>query len=249
MTNSALWVMWHRQVKLFFRNKQRLFVSLVQPVLYLVAFGYGFGSGFKSTDGVSYIQYLIPGIVGMTILMSATMSGTSLIWDKKFGFLKETLVAPVSRTQLLFGRCLGGATTSLAQGIAVLFLGYFLGFRIENWVIFPFMLIAMAVIALLFSLLGTVIATKFDDMNSFPSIMNLVMMPMMFLSSGFFPVTNYPKILQLIIKLNPYEYCIRLLRHVISNVESNMLLNTSIVIGAIIILGIMGTWAFNKMEE
>lgn len=249
MNNAALWVMWHRQVKLFFRNKQRLFVSLVQPILYLVAFGYGFSSGFESTDGSSYIQYLIPGIVGMTILMSATMSGTSLIWDKKFGFLKETLVAPVSRMQLLFGRSLGGATTSVAQGITVLFLGYFLGFRIENWTIFPLMLLAMAVVALLFSLLGTVIATKFDDMDSFPSIMNLVIMPMMFLSSGFFPVTNYPKALQFIIKFNPYEYCIRLLRHVISNVESNMTLNISVVIGAIIILGILGTWAFNRMEE
>jgi ABC-2 type transport system permease protein len=249
MTNSAMWVMWHRQVKSFLRNKQRLFISLVQPVLYLVAFGYGFGSGFQSTDGVSYIQYLIPGIVGMTILMSATMAGTSLIWDKKFGFLKETLVAPVSRTQLLLGRCLGGATTSLAQGIVVLFLGYFLGFRIENWALFPFMLLAMAAVALLFSLLGTVIATKFDDMNSFPSIMNLLMMPMMFLSSGFFPVTNYPKFLQFIININPYEYCIRLLRYVISNEVSNMFLNTSVVIAGITILGIMGTWAFNRIEE
>lgn len=249
MMNSALWVMWHRQVKSFLRNKQRLFVSMVQPVLFLVAFGYGFGSGFQSTDGISYIQYLIPGIVGMTILMSATMAGTSLIWDKKFGFLKETLVAPVSRTQLLFGRCLGGATTSLAQGIAVLFLGYFLGFRIENWALFPFVLIAMSAVALLFSLLGTVIATKFDDMNSFPSIMNLLMMPMMFLSSGFFPVANYPKVLQFIININPYEYCIRLLRYIISNVESNMLLNISVAIAAIIILGVIGTWAFKRIEE
>ena len=129
MINSALSVMWHRQVIDFFRNKQRLFVSLAQPFLYLIAFGYGFGSSFKTLDGVSYIQYLIPGIVGMTVLMNATMSGTSLIWDKKFGFLKETLVAPVSRMQLLFGRCLGGATTSLLQGIVILFLGYFLGIQ------------------------------------------------------------------------------------------------------------------------
>ena len=105
--NSALSVMWHRQIKEYFRNKQRLIVSLVQPLLFLIAFGFGLGNSFENLDGVNYIQYLLPGIVGMTIMMSSTMAGMSLIWDKKFGFLKETLVAPVSRTYLLFGRCLG----------------------------------------------------------------------------------------------------------------------------------------------
>jgi len=248
MINSALSVMWHRQVIDFFRNKQRLVVSLAQPFLYLIAFGYGFGSSFKTLEGVSYIQYLIPGIVGMTVLMNATMSGTSLIWDKKFGFLKETLVAPVSRMQLLFGRCLGGATTSLLQGIAILFLGYFLGFRIDNWALFPFVIFTIFVVALLFSLLGTVLATKFDDMNSFPSIMNLLMMPMMFLSSGFFSVKNYLIALQYIVKLNPYEYCVRLLRYLISGVNTNLTVDIGVIAVVIILLGIIGTWAFNKIE-
>lgn len=194
MSNSALWVMWHRQLKSFFRNKQQLFVSLVQPILFLVAFGYGFGNNFDSNDGASYIQYLIPGIVGMTILMNVTSAGTSLIWDKKFGFLKETLVA------------------------------------------------------LLFSLLGTVLATKFDDMQSFPTIMNLVIMPMMFLSSGFFTVENYPKFLQFIVRINTYEYCVWLLRYVISDVDSNMFVNISVITVSIIILGAIGTWAFKRIE-
>lgn len=248
MNNSALWVMWHRQLKSFFRNKQQLFVSLVQPFLFLVAFGYGFGNNFDSNDGASYIQYLIPGIVGMTILMNVTSAGTSLIWDKKFGFLKETLVAPVSRTQLLFGRCLGGATTSTLQGMIILFLGYFLGCRIENWALFPVAIIAMFIIALLFSLLGTVLATKFDDMQSFPTIMNLVIMPMMFLSSGFFTVENYPKFLQFIVRINPYEYCVQLLRTTISAIDSNIVLNSCIITICIVILGIVGTWAFKRIE-
>lgn len=248
MINSALSVMWHRQVKEFLRNKQRIVVTLVQPVLFLIAFGYGFGANYETLSGVSYIQYLIPGIVGMTILMSATTSGTSLIWDKKFGFLKETLVAPVSRTQLLFGRCLGGATTSIVQGIAVLFLGYSLGFKIEDWTFFPLALLAMFFVALFFSLLGTVLATKFDDMHSFPAIMNLLMMPMMFLSSAFFSVENYPKVLQYVVKINPFEYCVRLIRYLVSGVETNLWIDVGVLSFLIILFGAIGTWAFNRIE-
>jgi len=246
--NSELTVMWHRQVKKFFRNKQRIFVSLFQPLLFLVAFGFGFGRSFDSSDGTSYVQYLIPGIVGMTLLFSSTMSGMSLIWDKKFGFLKETLVAPISRTKLLFGRCLGGATTSLFQGLIVTFLGYVMGFRIENWVLFPLIIAAIFIIALLFSLIGTLIATKFDDMSSFPIIMNIVLMPMMFLSSAFFPVENYPNVIQFVVKINPFNYCVNLLRYLMSGFETNMFLLSAVIAGLIFLFGALGTGIFNRIE-
>lgn len=246
--NNALSVMWHRQVREYCRNRQRLVVTLVQPVLFLIAFGYGIGSSFSSADGISYIQYLIPGIIGMTLLMNSTMAGMSLIWDKKFGFLKETLVAPVSRTQLLFGRCLGGATTSTIQGIIILFLGYPMGFRIESWAMLPLILIAMFAVSLLFSLFGTVLATKFDDMNSFPAVMNLLMMPMMFLSSAFFSVEAYPKVLQWVVSINPFDYCAQLLRYLMSGVETNLSLVIIVISGLIILLGAIGTLAFNKIE-
>jgi len=245
---SALAVMWHRQVKEYLRNKQRLAVSLVQPILFLIAFGFGIGSNFSSSDGISYIQYLIPGVVGMTLLMSSTMSGMSLIFDKKFGFLKETLVAPVSRMQLIYGRCLGGATTSTFQGLVVLFLGYFMGFKIENWARFPLILIAMFFTALLFSLLGTMLASKFDDMQSFPSIMNFLMMPMMFLSSAFFSVENYPKILQYVVKFNPFDYCVKILRFVISGIETNLAFCTLVLVLLIGLIGALATYFFNKIE-
>ncbi|MFZ3054898.1 MAG: ABC transporter permease [Minisyncoccales bacterium] len=245
---NALQVMWHRKIKEYLRNRQRLFTSFVQPILFLIAFGFGIGSNFESTNGVNYIQYLLPGIVGMTLLMSSTMDGMSLIWDKKFGFLKETLIAPVSRTQLLFGRCLGGATTATFQGIVVLFLGYFMGFRILNWTMFPIAIIFIFATALLFSLLGTVIATKFDDMQSFPTIMNLLMMPMMFLSSAFFVTENYPSVLQWIIKINPFDYCVNILRFFLSGIETNLSLEIGILFGIIILLGIIGTLRFEKIE-
>jgi ABC-2 type transport system permease protein len=245
---SALFVMWHRQIKEYLRNKQRLAVSLVQPILFLIAFGFGIGKSFSSADGISYIQYLIPGIVGMTLLMNSTMSGMSLIWDKKFGFLKETLVAPVSRMQLIFGRCLGGATTSTFQGLIVLGLGYFMGFRIHHWGVFPFVILAMFGTALIFSLLGTMLATKFDDMQSFPSIMNFLMMPMMFLSSAFFSIDSYPRILQIVVRFNPFDYCVQILRYTISGIHTNLFLAMIVMIGLVGLFGAIATNWFNKME-
>lgn len=247
--NNALQVMWHRNVKEYLRNKQRLVITLVQPTLFLVAFGFGIGKSFESTNEINYIQYLLPGVVGMTLMMNAVRDGMSLIWDKKFGFLKETLVAPVSRAQLLFGRSLGGATSSTLQGIIVLCLGsLFLDFSISNWLMFPLALFFMFTTALLFNLLGISLATKFDDMQSFPMIMNLVMMPMMFLSSSFFVTETYPTILQLIIKLNPFNYCVQILRYFLSGIDTNIFLSIGILAGLIILLGIIGTSLFNRLE-
>ena len=247
--NNALMVMWHRQIKAYFRNKQRLVVMLVQPLLFLIAFGFGIGAMFEQAGNGNYIQYLIPGIVGMTILMSSTMNGMSLIWDKQFGFLKETLVAPVSRTSLLFGRCLGGATTSTFQGLIVLCLGFLMGFRVTNWAMFPLVIVFMFFIALLFNLLGTSIASKFDDMQSFPTIMNFLVMPMVFISGALFPTNNFPTVLKYFIKINPFTYFSDLLKHSFGVVtQINIFLDIAIIGILIVLLGVLGTWLFNKME-
>lgn len=246
--NSAIQVMWHRQIKEYFRNKQRLIVSIVQPLLFLVAFGFGIGSSFESSNGIDYIQYLLPGIVGMTIMMNSMMSGMSLIWDKKFGFLKETLVAPVSRTGLLFGRCFGGATTSLFQGIVVFFLGHLMGFRMFDWAMFPLLIFVMFFIALLFSLFGTALASKFDDMQSFPTVINFLVMPMMFLSGAFFASSAFPKALQFIVKINPFNYSVNILRFMMSGVKTELVLAFSILFVLILFLVYLGTRFFNRME-
>jgi ABC-2 type transport system permease protein len=243
--NSAIGVMWHRQVKEFFRNKQRLIVMSVQPLLFLVAFGFGIGGSVGEISGVSYIQYLLPGIVTTTIMMSSMMGG---IWDKKFGFLKETLVAPVSRTSLLFGRCLGGATTSVFQGLIVFGLGHFMGFRILSWSIFPVALVAMFAIALLFNLFGTTLASKFDDMQSFPSVMNLLMMPMMFISGAFFATSSFPGVLQWLIRVNPLNYSVNIMRFVLSGIENSLSLSVGVLGLFILGFGVVGTWAFGRIE-
>jgi len=246
--SSAIGVMWHRQITEFFRNKQRFVVMSVQPLLFLIAFGFGIGGSVDEIAGVSYIQYLLPGIVTTTIVMSSMMGGMSLIWDKKFGFLKETLVAPVSRISLLFGRCLGGATIGVFEGLLVFGLGHFMGFRIFSWGMFPVVLVAMFCVALLFNLFGTTLACKFDDMQSFPSVMNLMMMPMMFISGAFFATSNFPVVLQWLIKVNPLNYSVNVMRFVLSGIETDLGLSVLVLGLFVVVVGGIGTWFFEKLE-
>ncbi|MFA5144470.1 MAG: ABC transporter permease [Candidatus Omnitrophota bacterium] len=247
--NSALMVMWERQIKEYLRNKQRMAGTLAQPILFLVTLGFGLSPTFKQAGDGNYIQYLTPGIVGMTILFSSVMNGMSLIWDKQFGFLKETLVAPVSRTSLLFGRCLGGATISTFQGLIVIAVGCLMGFRIFNWALFAPAVILMFLMALLFSLLGTSLASKFDDMQSFPTIMNLLVMPMFFLSGALFPIKNFPGIIRVLARANPVTYCIDLLKYAFGGkAEFVLLLDILVLAVGIAALGMIGTYLFNRLE-
>lgn len=221
----------------------------MQPLLFLIAFGFGIGAMYEKSGNGDYMQFLIPGIVGMNILMSSTMNGMSLIWDKQFGFLKETLVAPVSRISLLFGRCLGGATTSVFQGFIVIVFGYLMGFRITNWAYFPFAILFMFLTALLFNLVGTSLASKFDDMQSFPTIMNFLVMPMVFISGALFPSSNFPLVLQYVVRFNPFTYCIGLLKYFFGiSVDINVPFYVGVLLGMIVIVGITGTYLFNKMD-
>ena len=203
---EIIYIMWRRQLKLYWRSKPRVLGSIGQPLLFLIAMGFGFGPVFEKAGGGDYIQFLTPGIVAMTILFGSMFTGMSLIWDRQFGFLKESLVAPVSRTKLLMGRTLGGATIAVFQGILVLIVSCFIGFRIENvYVLLP-MVLFMFLVSLFFTLLGTTIATLLEDMEAFPLIMNFLIMPIFFLSGALFPLKGLPASINLIAKINPLSY-------------------------------------------
>jgi ABC-2 type transport system permease protein len=203
---EIIYIMWRRQLKLYWRSKPRVLGSIAQPLLFLVALGFGFGPVFERAGGLDYIQFLTPGIVAMTILFGSMFSGMSLIWDRQFGFLKESLVAPVSRIKLLIGRTLGGTTIAVLQGTLVLIISIFLGFRIENGIIlFPAVLF-MFLISMFFTLLGTTIATQLEDMEAFPLIMNFLIMPIFFLSGALFPLKGLPASINFIAQINPLSY-------------------------------------------
>jgi ABC-2 type transport system permease protein len=214
---STIYILWLRQLKRYFRSPSRIVGSLAQPVLYLVALGYGLGPVFKQAGQGNYIEFLTPGIIGMSIIFTAIFSGLELIWDRQFGFLKETLVAPVSRFNIMLGRTLGGATVAALQGIIVLIISLLIGFRPASWLLLPVVLVVMLLISLLFTALGTVIASRLQDMQGFQLIMGFLVMPLFFLSGALFPLTGLPTGLMVATRINPLTYGIDALRALLIN--------------------------------
>jgi len=209
---SAIYVLWLRQLKRYYRSRSRVIGSIGQPLMFLLALGFGFGPMYQKAGGGNYLQFLAPGIMAMGILFSAVFSGMEIIWDRQFGFLKETLVAPVSRFEIILGRILGGATVALIQGVMVFVICTIVGFRVERVLLIPVALVFMFFIAVLCAAIGTAIASVLEDVQGFQLIMNFLIMPLFFFSNALFPLEGLPPALRLIIRLNPLSYGIDGLR-------------------------------------
>jgi ABC-2 type transport system permease protein len=203
---SAIYILWLRQIKRYLRSRPRIIASLGQPLLFLIALGFGFGPIFQRAGQGDYIQFLAPGVIGMTILFTAIFSGIELIWDRQFGFLKETLVAPVPRILIMIGRTLGGATVAMIQGLIVVIICFLVGFRVTNWATVPLAAVFMLLIAVMFTALGTAIASVLSDFQGFQLVMNFLVMPIFFLSGALFPLTNVPPALRLVASVDPLSY-------------------------------------------
>src|SRR5258708_302067 len=202
---KTIYVLWLRQLKRYSRSHSRIVGSLGQPVLFLFALGFGFGPIFSKAGGGNYMNFLAPGVISQGILFTAVFSGIELIWDRQFGFLKETLVAPVGRFQIMLGRTLGGATVAMLQGIFVLILSVIIGFR-PDLASIPLALIFMFLISILFTSLGTAIGSSLSDMQGFQLIMNFLVQPIFFLSGALFPLTGLPGVISIITSIDPLTY-------------------------------------------
>ena len=245
----AIYILCVRQLKRYVRSPARIIGSLGQPILFLVALGFGFKAMFARAGGGNYLDFLSPGIIAMAILFNAVFSGIEIIWDRQFGFLKETLVAPVSRVEIVFGRMLGGALVALAQGIIVFVICLIAGFRIMAS---PYVLLAivfMFLISLLFAGIGTVFGSVLQDMQGFPLIINFLIMPIFFFSGAIFPSNGLPKVLQIGLRLNPLSYGVDGLRGACSTVFAYGLATDLAVVTLMtgILLGI-GSYFFSKIQ-
>ncbi|HKJ74094.1 MAG TPA: ABC transporter permease [Alphaproteobacteria bacterium] len=214
---KTIYIMWLREMKKFFRNKSRVVGALGQPLLFLLALGYGLGSVFKAAGQGNYIQFLAPGIIGMSIIFGSVFNGMSVIWDRQFGFLKETLVAPVPRFNIMFGRTLGGATTAALQGVVVLVITLFAGFQPHNWALVPAAILVMVLIGMLFGAIGLMFGSMLEDFQGFQLIMNFLIMPLFFLSGALFPLKGTPTVLQWIARFDPLAYGIDAMRMLLNN--------------------------------
>jgi ABC-2 type transport system permease protein len=203
---NVIFVLWLREVKRYLRSRAQIIGSLAQPLLYLLVLGFGLGAVFQQAGQGSYLQFVAPGVIAMGILFTSIFSGIGLLWDRQFGFLKETLVAPVPRLQIMAGRTLGGATIAIIQGTLVLVVCMLAGFRPQSWAAVPLAFVFMALIAVVFAALGTAIGSTLRDMQGFQLIMNFLIMPIFFLSGALFPLENLPTALTVATRLDPLSY-------------------------------------------
>ena len=246
---SVIYALWLREVKRYLRSRPQIIASLGQPLLYLLVLGFGLGPVFQQSGQGSYLQFIAPGVIGMGILFTAIFSGIGLLWDRQFGFLKETLVAPVPRLQIMAGRTLGGATIAMIQGALVLAVCMLAGFRPHGFAAVPLAIGFMALIAVVFAALGTAIGSTLRDMQGFQLIMNFLVMPIFFLSGALFPLDNLPGALTVATRLDPLSYGIDGLRGaLIELAHFGMLLDATVlaVVAAAFIL--LGAWAFSRIQ-
>jgi ABC-2 type transport system permease protein len=244
----VIYILWLRQLKRYFRSRARIIGSIGQPLLFLVALGFGMGPVFSKAGEGNYLQFLSPGIIAMSILFTAVFSGIELIWDRQFGFLKETMVAPVSRWEIMTGRTLGGATVAFFQGLIILIITIPLGFH-PDFSLLPLGLLFMLLIAVFFTAFGTAIASLLKDMQGFQLIMNFIVMPTFFLSGALFPVDGLPNVLKIILRVNPLAYGIDGLRSTLGGIAQFGTSVDLLVLGLVTALVLaLGTYLFSKIQ-
>lgn len=240
-------VLWLRQMRRYYRSRSRILGAFGQPILLLLALGYGIGAIYRRAGEGNYLQFLTPGIVTQTILLSAVFWGIIILQDKRFGFLAEMLVAPVKRLRILLGSALGGATISMIQGLLVLVVATFFGFRPYNWFMVIPALLVMAFMTLALTCFGAGIASMVEDFQGFQGINNFLVMPLFFLSSALYPLENIPQALKIITTINPVTYMVDALRALLTNQSHFSLERDLAVITVTFIVAV--TFAVNRFNR
>ncbi len=245
----TIYILWIRQLKRFFRKKASLFGALGQPIIFLFAFGFGLSPIFAKAGAGNYIDFIAPGIIAMTVLFTSIFTGMEIIWDKQFGFLKETFVAPVSRFEIFIGKVVGGMSVSLIQGILVFFITLIAGFRPHSLIMLPVALGFLILVSFLFSALGATIAARLDDMQGFPLIFNFIIQPLFYLSGAIFPIVGLPKVLGFITKINPLSYGVDSIRYALSGTNFfSPYLSLGVLVGVSALLVGIGIYQFSKVQ-
>ena len=246
---NAVYILWKRELIRYFRSRARIAGSLGQPLLFLVALGFGLGPVFQRAGQGNYFEFLGPGVVSMGILFTGIFAGIQIIWDRQFGFLKETLVAPVTRFEIMLGKTMGGATVAFMQGFFVLILTLLLGVKVHSFTMLPIALVSMFLIATFFTALGIAIASLFEDMQGFQLVMNFVVQPVFFLSGALFPLNGVPKFLQIIATVDPLSYGVDAIRGAITG-QSHFGIGVDIIVLIVLCFVILsiGSYLFSKVE-
>lgn len=245
---NTIYTIWLREMIRFFRAKSRIIGSLGMPFFFLVILGTGFSSAFNISMGRNrYIDFMMPGVIGMIILFSSMFTGFSVIWDKQFGFLKEIMVAPVSSSGVVLGKALGGSTTALIQAILMLLLSLVIGIKLPSFSGILLSLIFMFLTSFPLVTLGIAFASKMNDPHGYQLMVNFLIMPMFLLSGAFFPLDKLPNWLKYAFYLNPLSYGVDGLRAALIEVTQFSVikdLTVLIIFSAVIFL--LASYLFRK---
>jgi len=248
---DAFFAMCYRQLKRFTRAKSRVIGSLLNPLVWLVFFGIGWSRAFdfpaarEIFGGMDYLSYLIPGVVSMTIFSGSFISGVTVIWDKQFGFLKETLVAPTSRSEAILGRIMGDSLTALVQGLLIMVLSLGL-VSLNLYGIIPTIIVGF-ILAMAFSSVGITLGLKINSQEGFHLIFGLLMQPLIFLSGAFYPIDAMPQWMKILAYVNPLTYAVDSARYFLTGVSRfEIVTDISILLILSVILVILAMYSFEK---
>jgi ABC-2 type transport system permease protein len=244
-----IYALWLRQVKKYARSRSRVVGAVGQPLLFLLALGYGLGSVYARAGRGDYIQFLVPGVIVQTILFASIFWGVNILFDKMFGFLKEMMVAPVPRLVVLLGSVLGGATTAFVQGLLVLIVSLAIGFHPYSWSLLLVALAVMGMLAVAITSLGAGLGSIIDNMPGFQAVNNFVIFPLYFLSSALYPLDTAPQALRVIASVNPLSYAVDALRGALINQTHFGFAADFTALGiTVVALVAFGTYCFQRIE-
>jgi ABC-2 type transport system permease protein len=245
MILSDIYTIWLREMIRFIRARSRIISGIAMPFVWLVFIGFGFGSSFQQI-GFNYIEFLAPGILAMVVLFTSIFSGVSVIWDRQFGFLKEILVAPVSRMSIVLGKTIGGATVSLISGLLMLIIAIAMGvigisLGILGAIIFMF------ITSMCFVSIGLIIASSMRSMEGFQFIMSFITMPIFFLSGAIFPLQSAPEIMRQVAYFDPLTYCVDGIRGSLTGQSMfPILINLFVITVLTVAIVLLGSYIFKK---
>lgn len=247
---KVMYILWLRQMKRYTRSRSRVIGAVGQPLLLLLALGYGLGSVFKQAGHGNYIHFLVPGVMAQTVLFSAVFFGINIIFDKQFGFLKETLVAPVSRLKIMLGGALGGATTSVFQGILVFILALFFGFRPYNWWMLWIALLVLVMLSISLASFSSGVGAIVNDFQGFQAINQFLIFPLFFLSGALYPLNSAPEALRVVAAINPISYAVDAMREcLINQTHYGFKLDFLVLSITLVVLVTFGIYEFTKIQS
>ncbi|WP_222264639.1 ABC transporter permease [Modestobacter marinus] len=210
----AAWVVTRRELLRFRQDRARMVTMLLQPLLFVFVMGTGLGSIVETGGSTSFPTFLFPGVLATSVLFTAAFAGISLVWDREFGFLREMMVAPISRASIIWGKCLGGAIVATGQSLVLLAIVGTVGIPYD-----PVLLLQLAgclfLGSLLLTALGVLLSTRIKTIQAAMPVSQLLIMPMMFLSGALFPVSGLPDWLSVLTRLNPLTYVVQPMRHLV----------------------------------